>query len=202
MIYKNYLALGDSYTIGESITAAESFPVQTANLLHVGNIAFTNPEIIAKTGWTTGDLLHALENDPPKKTNYDLVTLLIGVNNQFQHRSIDEYKIQFTELLNSAIFYAGGNRNHVFVISIPDYSVTPFASVYNAEVISSELTSFNEANKNISLSAGVHYCNITPISQEAKNNPGLLAADNLHPSAVQYKKWSDLIAPVMLKEIN
>ena len=125
-IHKSYLALGDSYTIGESVADTERFPVQTVKLLREHNIDISNPDIIAITGWTTTNLLNALNNNPPKKT-YSVVTLLIGVNNQYQGKSLDEYKIEFTKLMNMAVSYAGNIKSHVFVLSIPDYSVTPFA---------------------------------------------------------------------------
>ncbi len=198
---KTYLALGDSYTIGESVPDAGRFPVQTVNLLRLQNIQIKDADIVATTGWTTGNLLNALDTHPPKK-NYLYVTLLIGVNNQYQHRTLDEYKSQFTELLNRAISYAGNNKAHVFVLSIPDYSVTPFASGSDTAQIAKEIDKFNEENKTISLNEGVHYIDITSISRGAKNDPSLIAGDGLHPSAIQYKKWSELLAPLMLQEIN
>ena len=124
---KTYLALGDSYTIGESVSAAERFPNQTVSLLRSQNIRINDPRIIATTGWTTRNLIDAI-NSSTLQNNYDIVSLLIGVNNQYQGKSIGEYKTEFTLLLNRAIQYAGGKPTHVFVLSIPDYSVTPFAS--------------------------------------------------------------------------
>jgi len=201
-IHKTYLALGDSYTIGQSVADTERFPLQTVQLLRAQNIDISNPDIIAVTGWTTTNLLNALDNNPPPKKTYSFVSLLIGVNNQYQGRSLDEYKTQFTELLTKAISYAGNNKNHVCVLSIPDYSVTPFARGSDTAKISKEIDAFNVANKNISLNAGVHYLDITPISSDAKNDPSLIAGDGLHPSGIQYKKWSDLLAPMMLQEIH
>ena len=197
---KTYLALGDSYTIGESVSEQERFPFQTAQLLKDKNIDINIPDIIAKTGWTTRDLLDALNSDPPQKT-YSFVTLLIGVNNQYQGKSLQEYKIQFAELLNKAVSYAGNNKNNVFVLSIPDYSVTPFANGYDTSAIANEIDAFNAANKSISVNAGVHYVDITPISRHAKNDLFLIAGDGLHPSQVQYEGWSKLLAEMMLQEI-
>ena len=193
---KTYLALGDSYTIGQSVPDSEKFPIQAEQVLKQQNISLNNPDIIAVTGWTTGNLLSALNSNPPKKT-YSVVTLLIGVNNQYQGRSIEEYKSQFSELLSRAIQYAGSNKNHVFVISIPDYSVTPFARNADTAKIAAEIDAFNAANKNLATTAGVHYVDITPISREAKNDPSLVAGDGLHPSGLQYKKWVALLAPAM-----
>lgn len=198
---KTYLALGDSYTIGESVPEQERFPVQTVKLLRLQNIKMNDPDIIAVTGWTTTDLINALNNHPPKN-NYSIVSLLAGVNNQYRHGSIEEYKIEFAELLNRAISYAANNKNHVFVLSIPDYSVTPFAAGLDTVKIAREIDEFNEVNKTISLHTGVHYVDITPAFREAKYNRSLIAGDGLHPSAYQYKKWSMLLAPLIQKELH
>lgn len=198
---KNYLALGDSYTIGESVQEENRFPVQLVQMLRGQNINISDPEIIAVTGWTTGDLLNSLRKNPPGQT-YSFVTLLIGVNNQYQGRSLKEYKTQFTELLNLAISYADNNKDHVFVLSIPDYSVTPFASKSNIKKIAKEIDEFNETNKIISLNEGTHYLDITPISRNAKNDPSLIAADGLHPSAKQYFQWDQLLEPLIQNEIH
>ncbi|HEV8082736.1 MAG TPA: SGNH/GDSL hydrolase family protein [Chitinophagaceae bacterium] len=200
-IHKTYLALGDSYTIGESVAASERFPVQTVKILRQQNIDIVDPNIIAVTGWTSGDLLNALNNDPPKN-NYSIVTLLIGVNNQYQGKSLNEYKTEFTELLRRAVVYAGNNKAHVFVISIPDYSVTPFAQGSDTAEIAKEIDDFNAANRAITLSEGLAYIDITSISRDVKNDPSLVAGDGLHPSGEQYKKWSDLLAPVILQKIQ
>ena len=200
-IHRTYLALGHSYTIGQSVAQNDKFPVQTVQLLRQQNIDMATPDIIAITGWTTGDLLNALNSDPPQN-NYSIVTLLIGVNNQYQGRSLDEYKTEFTDLLNKSILYAGNNKEHVIVLSIPDYGVTPFADGRDIDEIAKEIDDFNAANKTIALNAGVHYLDITSISREAKNDPSLLAVDGLHPSGSQYKKWSGLLAPIILQAIK
>ena len=191
---KTYLALGDSYTIGQSVLASERFPNQTVQILRSENIKINDPQFIATSGWTTKSLLDAL-NAVPLPMNYDVVSLLIGVNNQYQGRSIDEYKSEFTILLNRAIQYAGSKPSHVFVLSIPDYSVTPFASGMNKAKIATEIDQFNAANKTISLQLGVNYLDITPISREP--DPALIASDGLHPSGKQYKRWSDLLSPII-----
>ena len=201
-IHKSYLALGDSYTIGESVSGTERFPAQTVKLLREEYIDINNPDIIATTGWTTTNLLNALNNNPPPKKTYSVITLLIGVNNQYQEKTLDEYTIEFTKLMNMAVFYAGNVKNHVFVLSIPDYSVTPFATGSDTAKIAKEIDAFNLANRTIATDAGVHYIDITPISRDAKNDLTLIAADGLHPSAIQYKKWSGLLAPMMLKEFQ
>jgi lysophospholipase L1-like esterase len=193
---KSFLALGDSYTIGQSVTTEERFPYQTARMLMNAGIAVKEPVIIATTGWTTANLLAALNTSSPAN-NYDVVTLLIGVNNQYQHRSLEEYKTQFTVLLGKAIEYAGNNKLHVFVVSIPDYSVTPFASGSNTAQIAMEIDQFNAACKDITLNAGVHYTDITPISRQGASDPTLQAADGLHPSGKQYARWTELLFPVI-----
>ncbi len=199
--YKTYLALGDSYTIGESVAEQERFPSQTVQIIRQQNIDIADPEIIAVTGWTTRDLLNALDNDPPKK-NYSIVTLLIGVNNQYQGRPLDEYKTEFTELLLRAVSYARNRKEHVVVISIPDYSTTPFAQGSDTAKIAREINAFNAANRAIAINEGVAYIDITPISRDAKNDLSLTAADGLHPSGAQYKRWSELIAPGMLGQLQ
>ena len=196
---KTYLALGDSYTIGQSVTEAERFPVQTAGLLRLENIKINDPKIIATTGWTTGNLIDALST-ASLQNNYDVVSLLIGVNNQYQGRSIEEYKTEFTLLLNRAIGYAGNRPAHVFVLSIPDYSVTPFASGSNKTKIAADIDQFNSENKKISLQLGVNYLDITPISREP--DPSLIATDGLHPSGKQYKRWADLLVPMIRQVIR
>ncbi len=141
-------------------------------------------------------------NTNPPKNNYDIVTLLIGVNNQYQGRSLNEYKMEFTDLLKRAITYAGNKKEHVFVLSIPDYSVTPYARGADTAKIAREIDSFNVANKAITLNEGIAYVDVTPISRDAKNNPSLIAMDGLHPSGEQYKKWSELLAPVIARAVN
>ena len=196
-----YLALGDSYTIGESVPKEGRFPMQLADMLRKDIILISDPEIIAATGWTTDNLITSLNSNPPKQT-YSFVTLLIGVNNQYQGKSLEEYKAQFAELLTMATSYAGNIKNHVFVLSIPDYSVTPFARGRDTQKIAREIDQFNEANKNISLNFGVHYLDITPISREAKNDPSLIAGDGLHPSANQYGRWDQLLVLMVVQEIQ
>ncbi len=193
---KTYLALGDSYTIGQSVAADQRFAFYAVRQLIGQNVQMTQAEIIATTGWTTGNLLNTLNNNPPAKT-YDFVTLLIGVNNQYQGRSTDEYRIQFTDLLNRAITYAGGRRSRVFVLSIPDYSVTPFARNSDTARISREIDVFNSIKRDITNQSGVSYIDITPISRQALNDPALTATDGLHPSGKQYEKWALLLSPVM-----
>ena len=193
---KTYLALGDSYTIGQSVSAEQRFPYFAVRQLIDNNVEMAQAQIIATTGWTTGNLLSALSANPPTKT-YDFVSLLIGVNNQYQGRSTDEYRLEFTDLLNKALAYAGLRRTRVFVLSIPDYSVTPFAGGTDTARIAREINTFNAINKEITLQAGIAYIDITPISRQARYDATLIAVDGLHPSGKQYEKWALLLSPLM-----
>lgn len=197
-----YLALGDSYTIGESVDESERWPMQLASQIESfgeqtedGLIEVT---IIARTGWTSSELwegIQAREITPP----YDLVSLLIGVNNQYRGYDINEYREEFTFLLNKAIEYAGGDVNRVIVLSIPDWGVTPFAGSRNSKQIAAEINQFNAVNREETKKAGAHYIDITPISREAINNPALIAGDGLHPSGKMYSEWVQLALPVVLE---
>lgn len=190
---KSYLALGDSYTVGESVPPQENFPNQTVSLLKKTGLAFAPPVIIAKTGWTTDELENAIEQSNIQK-QFDLVTLLIGVNNQYRGRSLDEYKSEFEALLAKAISFAGGKENHVFVVSIPDWGVTPFAANRDSKKIAAEIDAFNFANKLIAEKHKVHYIDITEGSRDARIEKELVAEDGLHPSGKEYGKWAAKLA--------
>lgn len=194
---RTYLALGDSYTIGQSVQENQRFPVQTVARLRNLQVNFKQPEIIAQTGWTTGNLLSRLDNTPPLRSAYDIVTLLIGVNNQYQGRTQEEYRQQFTTLLEHAVQYAGNNRQHVFVLSIPDYGVTPFASGSNTELIAKQIDSFNTINKTIALQYQVNYIDITGDTRRAATDPSLIASDGLHPSGTEYGVWASKLAAMI-----
>jgi len=187
-----YLALGDSYTIGQSVEPSGRWPQQLYDSLASRGYQIEALKIIAQTGWRTDNLMQAIEN-AAITTDYNLVSLLIGVNNQFQGGSIDTYKTEFEELLLTAIELAGGNKSSVFVLSIPDYSYTPFGEKRNASTISEEIEEFNLVNKNITDYYGISYYNITPISQLGLSNPELVAGDGLHPSEKMYSEWVNLI---------
>ncbi len=183
-----YLALGDSYTIGESVEENDRFPVQLSNKLRGDDIDISDPLIIAKTGWTTDELMNAI-NEKNVKDTFDVVTLLIGVNNQYRGKSAEEYRKEFKELLNKAISFAGGNSNHVFVLSIPDWGVTPFAEGRDKEKIAKEIDIFNAINKEETIKSGAGYFDITDISRLAKDDKSLVATDGLHPSGKMYTAW-------------
>ena len=189
----SYLALGDSYTIGESVPATDNFPNRTVQLLKNAGYDFKSAEIIAKTGWTTDELQNNI-NDHTFTPPYDIVTLLIGVNNQYRGRPVDAYKPEFENLLKQAIQFAGGKASLVIVLSIPDWGVTPFAAGRDRAQIAREIDEYNAANKTISENYKVNYIDITPWTREATNDVSLLAADGLHPSAKEYKRWSEKLA--------
>ncbi len=189
-----YLALGDSYTIGESVPESERWPNQLAELIG-GDVEI---KIIARTGWTTSELWEGIQKEtliPP----FDMVSLLIGVNNQYRGYDKEEYRQEFIFLLNKAIEYAGGDKNKVFVVSIPDWGVTPFARGRDAETIATEIDAFNQINKEESEKLGIAYVDITPISREAVNDADLIAPDGLHPSGKMYAEWAKLALPIALE---
>ena len=200
-VAKTYLALGDSYTIGQSVETNERFPAQTAELLKADDIIVATPEYIATTGWTTIDLADAITARNPHGP-YDVVSLLIGVNDQYQFRDTTDYRQRFTQLLLKAIELTGGKKDNVFVLSIPDYSVTPFASGSDTEEIRKQVDEFNAINKEVTLAFKVSYTNITDLTRRAGTDSTLLAADGLHPSGKEYLEWAKLLAPQMEKVLK
>ena len=196
-----YLALGDSYTIGEAVELHESFPYQVVQLLRKKGYNFFAPEIIAKTGWTTDELSEGFRNYE-FLSKYDFVSLLIGVNNQYRGREVIEYKQQFEELVKKAIELTNGRKDRVFIISIPDWSATPFAKENDIKKISKEIDVFNSVNKAISIQYKVQYIEITSDSREAREFPALVGKDKLHPSAIAYSKWAEKIADLFASELK
>jgi len=193
-----YLALGDSYTIGQSVLPTENFPNQTVQLLKKSGYDFITPEIIAKTGWTTDELQNEIANNNFKPP-FDLVTLLIGVNNQYRGRTVENYKPEFENLLKQAIQFAGNKSNHVVVVSIPDWGATPFAAGRDRMQIAKAIDEYNAANKSIAEKYKVNYIDITPGTREALTDLSLVAGDGLHPSAKEYARWAEKIA-AMIKQ--
>lgn len=196
----SYLALGDSYTIGEAVEPSNSFPFQLVEILKNKEILFESPKVIAKTGWTTDELRHAIQQEQMVKT-FDLVTLLIGVNNQYRGYSPETYRKEFAALLETSIRFAGGDKDKVFVVSIPDWGVTEFAKQSGRELktISNEIDAFNEINRQETVSRQVSYIDITPISRQAIKKPTLIASDGLHPSKKMYTEWASLLAEKISK---
>lgn len=190
-----FLALGDSYTIGESVAEDERWPVQLAKVLRKKGIDCSDPTIIATTGWRTDDLKHAVEK-AKLKPEYTFVSLLIGVNNYYQGKSAQSYTPEFEDLLRTAITLAGGDKSHVFVVSIPDYGYTPFGKDKQA-AISAGIDTFNAVNKSIAQKLGVKYIYITDISRKGLTEPDLVAADGLHPSGKMYGAWVERMCDVV-----
>ena len=189
-----FLALGDSYTIGQSVAANQRWPTQLGDSLNKRNIIVNTVDYIATTGWRTDNLTSAIQNKNLQLKNYNLVSLLIGVNNQYQNYPFSKYENEFPALLDSAIRYAGGDPAKVMVVSIPDYAFTPFGqSSGNPGTISQELDQYNAFAKQIAAQKNVVFLDITPISRMGIQQPDLVANDGLHPSGKQYTEWVKLI---------
>jgi lysophospholipase L1-like esterase len=200
----SYLALGDSYTIGEGVPIQDSFPCQTVQVLRSGGVAFTTPEIVAKTGWTTGELRDGIAA-ARLLPGYDFVSLLIGVNNEYRGRSRTEYAAEFEGLLLQAIGFAGGHPSHVFVLSIPDWSVTPFAHANlpdqagrSREIVAREIDAFNASGREI---AGKYQVDFIDITGHTRSH-SWFAPDGLHPSGLEYRHWARLLAGRIMARIS
>ncbi len=184
----SYLALGDSYTIGESVQEEERWPVQLTDALRERGYDMAAPKIIAKTGWTTENLIRGIENELSIQRDFDIVSILIGVNNQYQGKPITEYEEELRHIFRRAINHSKTMEAGVFAVSIPDYGYTPFGEEHQEE-ISAEIVRFNEVFKKLAEEFNIDFYNITPISQQAQTNPDLVAGDGLHPSGEMYRLW-------------
>ena len=197
----SYLALGDSYTIGESVAESERWPVQLSKSLAKNGVEVASPQIIAQTGWTTDELKEKIVSENITKT-YDLVSLLIGVNNQYRGRSVEEFQTEFVELLETAFKFACNKAERVFVVSIPDWGITPFGRQGKNKTISEQIDLFNKIKKEETDKKGILFIDITPISRQAINDVSLVAKDGLHPSEKMYQQWVEKILPELLKKIK
>lgn len=200
----NYLALGDSYTIGQSVCATCRFPEQLKTSLNAMYSSTISLKIIATTGWTTSNLLSAINTQNPE-ANYDLVTLLIGVNNQYQHRNFSVYEKEFPELVTKAIMLAKGDRKNVVVISIPDYAYTPYGKSLAGDqtsTISAEIDQYNSFAEKYCANNRVAFVSITDITRQGLNSPNLVASDGLHPSESAYKLFVDKMMPEVKKALQ
>jgi lysophospholipase L1-like esterase len=200
-----YLALGDSYTIGEGVAPGERWPVQLVAALRSRGISIDDPLIIAHTGWTTAELLSALDampGDPGR--DFDMVSLLIGVNDQYRALELSTFQLGFDRLVSRAIEYAGTRAGRVLVASIPDWSVTPFARTYSrsAADIAAEIDVFNDHARAVALNCGARFVDITSASRRAASRPELLASDGLHPSGVLYAEWAHLLLPYSVEILS
>lgn len=194
-----YLALGDSYTIGESVEPEGRWPMQLVAALRADGVVIDDPRIIARTGWTTDELSSAIDAAAPLGDDYGLVTLLIGVNNQYRGRTVDEYAREFAVLLERAIGFAGRRADRVVVLAIPDWGVTPFAARNGRDTAATarELDAYNAAAAKLCAQRGVAFVDIAPVSRERGAEPAMLADDGLHPSAAMYAEWARLAQPVV-----
>lgn len=196
---RTWLALGDSYTIGQGLEEGSRFPDQAASLLQERNLALDTLKYIAMTGWTTYDLDQALKTFRPQR--HTVVTLLIGVNDQYTRVDTSTYRDRFTDLLDRSIELTGGLPRRVFVLSIPDYGVTPWARRMDTSRIRREIDAFNAINRRVTLARGCPYIDITPLTREGSFNRSLICGDSLHPSGIEYRRWADRIVPLMESEL-
>lgn len=190
-----YLTLGDSYTIGEGATEADRWPVQLAAMLREQGLGIANPAIIARTGWTTSELQDAIRASGNHRTDYELVSLLIGVNNQYRGQSIAVYRAEFRELLATAQRYAGGRAYRVLVLSIPDWGFTPFAEGQDRARIGHAIDEFNAVARQECQQAGIAFVNITPLTRDIGSDPTQFTADGLHYSGAQMRRWAEAARP-------
>lgn len=193
---QRYLALGDSYTIGEGLAPAQGWPAQLADGLRAHGWAVQTPQLIATTGWTTDELQAGIDTAAPQGP-FDLVSLLIGVNNQYRERSLDEYRSQFDALLQHAIALAGGHAARVLVLSIPDWGLTPFARAQgrDAGLIAAQIDAFNDVAAERCADRAVRFVDITPTSRDGGDAAGMLVDDGLHPSGAMYARWAAVALP-------
>jgi lysophospholipase L1-like esterase len=190
-----FLALGDSYTIGEGVAEADRWPMALARALRAGGVPVADPRIIARTGWTVDELDAAITRADPPAT-FGLVTLLIGVNNQYRGRDVGLYRAEFRAQLRRAIGFASGRADRVLVVSIPDWGVMPFAEGRDRAAIARAIDAYNAANREESAALGVAWVDITDLSRARATDAGFAAADGLHPGAAQYAAWVERILPV------
>lgn len=197
----NYLALGDSYTAGVEVNLQDTYPYQLDSVLNARSFHILPPLEIAKPGWTTGDLINAVAGSAVSNKKFGIVTLMIGVNDEAQGLGVSDYRLKFAQILNTAINLTGGKASHVFVLSIPDWGVTPFAKGQEG-TIGPQIDLFNDVNKSITLQAGANYINVTDVSRLAATDTTLLATDSLHPSKKMYQIWTNLLEPLVTGKLK
>jgi lysophospholipase L1-like esterase len=197
----SFLALGDSYTRGEGVDADRSWPVALAQALTGSGLPVSNPRVVAETGWTTEDLARAMDQTIPDRT-FDLVSLLIGVNDQYQGRQPSHFETSFLRVLDRTVGLAGNDPGRVMVLSIPDWGVTPHAEGKDREEIGRQIEEFNEVKMGRSRAVGANFIDLTQISREEGGRPQFLSADGLHPSGAMYSLWVDLLLPVALRILD
>ena len=202
---RRFLSLGDSYTIGEGVDASQRWPVQLAVALRSAGVVLAEPRIIARTGWTTSELLAAINAiSPPLERDFDLVTLLVGVNDQYRGHGLATFRAGFQSVFDRAVSFGGGDARRALVVSIPDWSVTPFAASdpRGATFIAGEIYAFNQVAREVALAAGAVFIDVTADSQLAAQDRTLLVADKLHPSGSMYALWVERILPVARRALE
>jgi lysophospholipase L1-like esterase len=190
---RRFLALGDSYTIGEGVADQERWPNQLVRLLRAEGTEIGDPHIVARTAWTTDELADAINGNAPKGP-FDLVSLMVGVNDQYRSRPVQQFDTEFDKLLATAVGFAG-SADRLLVISIPDWGATPFAQDRDRSVISAEIAAYNFSARKKAETAGAHWVDVTAISRSMLTEPALVAVDGLHPTAEMYRRWADAILP-------
>ena len=191
------LALGDSYTIGEGVAAGERWPNQLARMLRDRKMDVADPEIVARTAWTTDELSDAIDEAQPQGP-YDLVLLLIGVNDQYRSRPVSSFAAEFKRLLRRAKGFAGNKAKRVLALSIPDWGATPYANGRDRDLIGREVQAYNDAGRELASAARIKWVDITTMTREMLTNSQLVAEDGLHPSGEMYKRWAEHLVPIVL----
>ena len=190
-----YLALGDSYTIGEGVADEERWPSLLVGLLGARGIQVGPPHYVAQTAWTTDELSDAIDAAKPTGP-FDLVTLLIGVNDQYRARPVSSFEGEFATLVKRSIAFAGKRPARTIVVSIPDWGATPYATGRDRALIGREIAAYNTRAESIARTLGAHWVDVTESSRAMLAEPELAVADGLHPSGEMYRRWAELIAPV------
>ena len=200
-MHYSFLALGDSYTIGEQVLIAQSFPYQTVQLLREKNLHFYAPEIIATTGHTIEELENAI-NKTITLHDYSIVSLLIGVNNQYDGISVADFEVSFEKLILKAVEFAGNKPTHVFILSIPDWGITPFAADRDIQKIASEIDAYNLVCKTMAKKYGANFIYITASQRADSGKEGFLVADKLHPGEKEYAKWAEMLCEKIIEQLG
>jgi lysophospholipase L1-like esterase len=198
---RRYLALGDSYTIGEGIAGQERWPNQLVEMLRSHDVQVGEAHIIARTAWTTDELLDAIDAEKPKGP-FDLVTLLIGVNDQYRSRPVQSFAVEFEELLRRARKFGGNRPSRIIAVSIPDWGATPFAEGRDRKLIAGEIEAYNARASQLAIAAGARWVDITVISRDMLTDSTLVASDGLHPTGALYRRWAEHILPVALTVLS
>lgn len=196
-----FLALGDSYTIGEGVAESERWPNHLVRLLRARGVEIADPHIIARTAWTTDELSDAIAAEKPRGP-YDLVSLLVGVNDQYRGRPVQSFDGEFAALLRRAKTFAKKRASRVIAVSIPDWGASPFAEGRNRDLISREIAIYNASARQLTDTAGARWVDVTAISRRMKHDPALIAGDGLHPSGEMYRQWAHEILPVAVAALT